>query len=382
MPRILVVDDDPEFLALCRAVDGESEFSFAFAQNDEVALALMAGASIPGEPPLDIVAVTIDSPAISGMGLFKKLQGIKLRVPRIAITGLAEMTRVRHAIRDGAADFLVKPVSTDDLVTTLAKVFEDCEARRKAWRNEAQLSAIRREIDVAGDLQRRIIPKDFPQHDDFAIAACIHPAKHMSGDFYDVIDLEDDRLGVIVADVAGKGIPAAFYMAVARTILRTTAATGEAPSLVLEKANRILCHHDIPDMFVSVFYGILDTKSWRFTYGNAGHLPPYFIDADGGVTALEGGEGVVLGVIDGPAYEQDSIILAPGDGLFLYTDGVTEAFDIHRNQFSDDRLIAWLSEHRHLTAEAMARDVFAHIGSFTGGAEQSDDITSLVIKRR
>lgn len=380
MPKTLIVDDDSDFVALCRnlaGVPGGDRHAFVFAGDDERALSLMTD-----EPGLDMAMVTLDSHRISGMSLFRKLTGSRLRVPRIAITGKLDVGLIRQAIREGAADFLTKPLTAEDLIATLDKVFEDCEARRLAWRNEAQLSAIRREIDIAGDLQKRILPADVPSRDGLDISARVHPAKQMSGDFYDFFELGPHRLGLVVADVSGKGIPAAFYMAVARTLIRATAMLGGEPATCLDHVNTMLCRHEIPNMFVSAFYGVLDTESWRLDYANAGHLPPYHIRAaSGDVVGLVGGDGVVLGVTEEVPFEQAAIRLDPGDALFFYTDGLTEAFDVHRNQFSDERLIGYLADNRDRSAQALAQDVFAFVNTFTDGAEQSDDITSLVIKR-
>jgi sigma-B regulation protein RsbU (phosphoserine phosphatase) len=330
---------------------------------------------------LDLALVTLDSQKISGMSLFRKLTGTRLRVPRIAITAKPDIGLIRQAIKEGAADFLTKPLSGEDLRGTLDKVYADCEARRDAWRNEAQLSAIRREIDIAGDLQKRIIPTEFPSRIGLDIAARIDSARQMSGDFYDFFELREGRMGLVVADVSGKGIPAAFYMAVARTLIRATAMSGISPAQCLSQVNVMLCRHNIPSMFVSAFYGVLDTKTWQLDYANAGHLPPYHIHADGKVDPLEGGEGVVLGVTEELPYEQASIEMGPGDALFFYTDGLVEAFDVNRNQFSDERLIAYLTDNRDRSAHAIAHDVFAFVNTFAGEAEQSDDITSVVIKR-
>ena len=380
MPKTLVIDDDPAFVDLCRdglaALEGAEAHRFVFAADDAEALALMQS-----EPDLDLAAVSLDSPRISGMQVFKALTATRLRVPRIAITGSLDMTKVRRAIRDGAVDFLIKPVAAEELLETLDKVYADCEARRQAWRTEAQLSAIRREINIAGELQKRIIPDQFPRHAGIDIAAHIAPAKGMSGDFYDVFEIAPGRIGIVVADVAGKGIPAAFYMAVARTLLRATAMRGDAPAAVLAQVNRLLCRHDFPGMFASVFYGVLDTASWELVFANAGHLPPYWIHADGPVEPLAACDGVVLGVVEGLPYEQGAIRLGPGDALFFYTDGLTEAFDVARNQLTEERLVAWLSANRDHTAHALAHEVFALVKDFTQGAEQSDDITSLAIKR-
>jgi sigma-B regulation protein RsbU (phosphoserine phosphatase) len=373
MPRTLVIDDDPHLQAL---VAGCVE-DYCFAHSDDEALDILNR-----ETDIDIAVVAIDGQNIGGMGLFRRLKGERLRIPRIALTTGSDLKAIRHAMNEGAVDFLTKPVSLDDLNATIEKVFMDCEARRKAWRTESELAAIRREIDVAGDLQKRILPSNFPISDDFDVFARTTPAKEIGGDFYDFFELGDDKLALIVADVSGKGVPAAFFMAVARTLIRATAVTQPEPGACLEQVNRLLYQHNIPGMFVSVFYGILDTNNWVMSYANGGHLPPYLIPGDGGdIFALSGGDGVVLGVQDEIPYEQDSVSIDPGSALFFYTDGVTEAFDINRNQFSDQRLIDYLLENRSLSAHALSDNVFAFINMFTGEAPQSDDITSLVIKR-
>lgn len=375
MPRTLVIDDDHHLQAVI-AANGSDDFEFAF--SDREALDILGN-----NPDIDIALVSIDSENIGGMGLFRQLKGErKLRIPRIALTGGNDLGVIRNAMKDGAVDFLTKPVSPDDLKATIDKVFMDCEARRKAWRNESELAAIRREIDVAGNLQQRILPSDFPKRDDLDVFARTTPAKEIGGDFYDFFELGTDKLGLIVADVSGKGVPAAFFMAVARTLIRAVAFTLHEPGPCLQQVNRLLFQHNIPGMFVSVFYGILNTKSWEMEYANGGHLPPYLIPGNGDdVMPLKGGDGVVLGVQDEIPYEQDSVVIDPGGALFFYTDGVTEAFDGDRNQFSDERLIKYLLENRSLSAHALTENAFAFINMFTGDAPQSDDITSLVIKR-
>ncbi|MBT4932322.1 MAG: SpoIIE family protein phosphatase [Rhodospirillaceae bacterium] len=374
MPRTLVIDDDPQLQVLIGA--GVSD-EYCFAHSDDEALEVLSR-----DQDIDIAVVAIDGDNIGGMGLFRRLKGERLRIPRIALTTGSDLGVIRRAMNEGAVDFLTKPVSMDDLQATIDKVYMDCEARRKAWRTESELAAIRREIDVAGDLQQRILPSDFPTRDDFDVFARTTPAQDIGGDFYDFFELGQDKLALIVADVSGKGVPAAFFMAVARTLIRATAATQPEPGACLQQVNKLLYQHNIPGMFVSVFYGILDTKNWTMSYANGGHLPPYLIPGDGGdIVPLSGGDGVVLGVQDEIPYEQETISIDPGAAIFFYTDGVTEAFDINRNQFSDQRLIDYLLENRSLSAHAISDNVFAFINMFTGDAPQSDDITSLVIKR-
>jgi len=379
MPKTLIIDDDAEFEMHIRAhfdIEENSNNTFVFARNQSQALDLMAKLD-----DIDIAAVTIDSDEIGGLGIFHQLKGKRLRVPRIALTKSRDLAAIRTAMNQGAVDFLTKPVAIDDLLATLNKVHADCEVRRKAWRNEAQLAAIQREMDLAGRIQKRILPDQFPASADLQVFAQTTPAREMGGDFYDFFDLDDGNIAVVVADVSGKGVPAAFYMAVVRTLFRTAAPIAQSPAACLTDVNRLLIEHNIPSMFVTAFYGVLNPDTWDFTFANGGHIPPYLVRTNGDVKRVGSGGGVVLGFEHGVPYEEDLLSLEQGDTLFIYTDGLTEAFDENRNQFSEERLIDCLLENRSLSAHALTDNVFAFVGLHTDGAPQSDDITSFVIKR-
>jgi len=382
MPITLVVDNDPTFEEICSSCIGRStdmgEHKFIFAHSDQEALDFLQT-----KPELDLAIVSVDGGPISGMNLFRKLTGYRLRVPRVALTAGGDLAVIRQAMNNGAADFLTKPVHADDLLVTVDKVFQDCQSRREAWSNEAQLSAIKRELDIAEDIQRQILPTVFPARERLDISAHLTPAKRMSGDFYDTFDLPDGKIGLAVADVSGKGIPAAFFMAVARTLLRATAMTSLTPGACLSAVNDMLCQHQITSMFVSVFYCTLDPETWEVVYSNGGHLPPYLVRGGDAkeVIALEGGEGIVLGVQEDMPFDESTCQLKHGDSLFFYTDGVTEAFDVDRNQFSEERLIEYLLDNRSLSAHAISENLFAFVDDFRKGAEQNDDFTSLIIKR-
>lgn len=376
MPKTLIIDDDPEFEAHIRAHFALGDNHFVFAHSKTEALAIMEQSD-----DIDIAAVTIDDPAIGGMGIFRELKDKRLRVPRIALTGTRDLPAIRAAMNEGAVDFLTKPVSMADFEATLRKVFGDCEERRKAWRTEAQLAAVKREMDLAGTIQKRILPDLFPSTSSLEMFALTEPAREMGGDFYDFFDLADGRVALVVADVAGKGVPAAFYMAVVRTLFRAAAPQASSPAKCMEEVNRILVSHNIPGMFVTVFYAVLDPKTWTLEFSNAGHMPPLLVGREGTVQSIESGGGVVLGFDHGIDYEQDSLTLGQGEALFIYTDGLTEAFDADRQPFSEERLIDYLLENRSLSAHALATNVFAFVGAHAGETPQSDDITSLVIRR-
>jgi len=378
MPITLIVDDDPEFASLCEETLGPTgEHEFIIATDDASAIEILKKMD-----DLDVAIVAIDKDNVSGLDLFKKLTGRRVRVPRIALTGSADLPLIRRAMNDGAADFLTRPVAAEDLERTIRKVYEDTERRRKAWRTEAQLSAIRREVDIAGDIQKRILPTIFPERPGLEVAAILESAKDMSGDFYDVFEIGDGRIGYVIADVVGKGIPAAFFMAVARTLLQATATAGTPPAECLSQVNDLICRHEITSMFVSVFYGVLNPRTWELTYANGGHLPPVKIGGKiGGTALIDGGEGVVLGVQSGLLYEQETLQIDPGDTLFLYTDGLTEAFNQTRDQFGEQRLQDCLSINQGKPTEKLCRSVLDHIKDFTGGSEAADDMTCLAIHR-
>lgn len=385
MPKTLIIDDDPAFENCIRdhfgggkgnPTDGDVN-NFIFAHNSAEALTIMSEQT----DEIDIVAVTIDSDDIGGLGIFQRLTDTNLRVPRIALTSSRDLSAIRTAMNQGAVDFLTKPVEISDLLATLKKVYADCEDRRGAWKAESQLAAIRREMDLAGSIQKRILPQTFPNSGNMDVYAQTAPAQEMGGDFYDFFDMPGGKTALVVADVSGKGVPAAFYMAVVRTLFRAAAPMSKGPADCLNEVNRMLVSHDIPGMFVTVFYGILDGQSGALHYANAGHLPPYLVSSDGTIITVDSGGGVVLGFDHGVPYTEDQLVLNKGDGLFIYTDGLTEAFDKNRNQFSEQRLIDCLLENRHLSAQDLTTNVFAFVDEHTGDAPQSDDVTSLSIRR-
>ncbi len=386
MARTLIIDDDPTTEPVIRehlertdtAQSGPTDVTVVGSDTEAIAL-LNEGADF------DIALVAIDSDAISGMSVFLKITERRLRIPRIALTGDGDLRAIRKAMNEGATDFLIKPFSADDLAVTIDRVLDDVNRRRRNWQERSDFSALKREVDIAADIQKRILPQEFPSPPGYGIAAANTAAKVMGGDFYDVFLLDPDDswgpVGVVMADVSGKGIPAAFYMAVARTLLRSVAMTGAEPVTVMTQVNELLCDHHIPGMFVSTLYGVLNAQNNTFTFTNAGHQPPYHGGNGAALITHEGGEGTVLGVMSGMDFGQETIKLAEGDFLYMYTDGVTEAFNDAREQFSEERLEGCLIANDGLNASGLVEAVEAAVAAHAAGAQQSDDITGLVVKR-
>jgi phosphoserine phosphatase RsbU/P len=381
VPRTLVVDDDPLTEPLFRKhlsrLRAQRQDQFIFACSDEDALEILeAGAEF------DIALVAIDRERVSGMGLFQKLKNRSLRVPRIALTSGEDLSVIRKAMNSGAADFLTKPFSFKDFTITINRVIRVVERRRRNWRERAEFSALRREVDIAGDIQQKILPQSYPERPGLDVYGSMKPAKMMGGDFFDVFEVDANRVGFVMADVSGKGVPAAFFMAVARTLLRSIAMGGAGPAECLAYVNRLLCGYHIPGMFVSVVYGTLNPSTGDICYANGGHQPPYVGNKSGDrLRLLEGGGGTVLGILDDMEYTEDTAMLAKGEFLYLYTDGVTEAFNLDREQFSEERVEESLSRHGGQDAKSLIEAVVRDVEAFSAPAEQHDDMTSLVVRR-
>jgi sigma-B regulation protein RsbU (phosphoserine phosphatase) len=238
------------------------------------------------------------------------------------------------------------------------------------------------ELRIASDIQRSILPRTFPpfpDRDEFDLFAETIPAREMGGDFYDFFLLDQDRLGLVIADVSGKGVPAAIFMAVSRTMLKATATQTASPGECLRRVNHLLCPDNDSAMFVTVFYGILNTRTGDVEYANAGHNMPYALTGEG-VVLLESGGGMALGVMEESDYPVKRIRLRPGEGLFLYTDGVTEAMDQQGRLFSNQRLEALLRGARQTTPTALIHDTVSAVRSFAAGEPQADDITLLAVR--
>jgi serine phosphatase RsbU (regulator of sigma subunit) len=237
------------------------------------------------------------------------------------------------------------------------------------------------ELTVAAEIQASLLPAQLPQVDGWQLAAALRPARQTSGDFYDVLELPDGRLGLVIADVTDKGTGAALFMALSRTLIRTYAFEyPEQPSKALHAANKRILSDSRSSMFVTVFYGVLDTASGALTYCNAGHNPPYLLSDRAEPQPLRN-TGIPLGITRDTTWSAETVMLAPGDVLALYTDGVTEARNASDELFEVSRLLDAAQSARRRTAQAIQDAILAAVDRFVGAAPQSDDLTMLVVAR-
>jgi sigma-B regulation protein RsbU (phosphoserine phosphatase) len=275
---------------------------------------------------------------------------------------------------------------------------------------------LEQELDLAREIQASFLPSCCPFVPGYQIEAYYRAARQVGGDFYDFIELppppgsappstppvrrteivfrggrlaapepqplsESQRLGVVIADVTDKGVPAALFMALSRTLLRATAIDGRAPAEVLQRANRLILADSRSGLFVTCFYAILETEAGLVTFANGGHNYPLHYATKRGEARPLRAQGIVLGIIPQPQFEQQQIQLDLGDVLLLYTDGVTEMMNPQRELFGDDRLAAVLRQNHHRSPQEIINAVLAALNGFAMGQSQSDDITMVVIKR-
>jgi sigma-B regulation protein RsbU (phosphoserine phosphatase) len=236
------------------------------------------------------------------------------------------------------------------------------------------------ELNVGRDIQMSMLPLKFPAFPDrheFDIYALLQPAREVGGDFYDFFFINDRELCLIVGDVSGKGVPAALFMAVTKTMLRARAIDDPSPASVVTQVNNELSADNPASMFVTLFMAIVDVRSGEIRFTNAGHNPPYILRKTAKFDCLDQRLGPVIGAVEGVAFKESQCQLGEGDSVFIFTDGVTEAMDVSGQLYSEDRLEKFLEQVNGSSADQLTQDTLAAVEDFAAGAEQADDITIL-----
>lgn len=246
----------------------------------------------------------------------------------------------------------------------------------------AEKERINAELDLASNIQAHMLPcifPAFPDHEEFDIYATMTPAKEVGGDFYDFFMLDETHVAAVMADVSGKGVPAALFMVITKTLIKNHAQSGLSPADVFTTVNRMLCEGNDAGLFVTAWLGVLDTKSGKLVYVNAGHNPPLLRQNGGGFEYIKSRPGFVLAGMDTIKYRQNELIMNEGDRLFLYTDGITEATSARKELYGEERLQRYLNSHCDASSEEILPDLKKDIDSFVGEAPQFDDMTMLML---
>jgi len=380
--KILFVDDEPDFERLIslrlRKKIKVGEYNLSFAGDGIEALNCL---DQDGE--ISIILTDINMPRMDGLNLLKKALKLDRELIIIMVSAYGDMKNIRTAMNRGAYDFITKPIDFEDLEITIAKALKEYESRALAARTKEQLSMLQLQLDAAYELQQSILPKNFDllsTYSDYEIYAEMIPARDVGGDFYDFFMIDENKLGLIVGDVSGKGMPAALFMAMSRSLLKATALQGGSADGCLSRVNYMLNQDNPKCMFVTVFYGVLDVRTSEFEYCCGGHNMPYLLHGNGQSEMLEKTEGTALGFDEDHPFSNKKITIAPGQSLVMYTDGVTEAMDDEGQEFSSQRLVQFLQDSAGDASKTITKGIIQKVGAYTNNESQSDDITVMVIR--
>ena len=381
-PTVLAVDDTPENLDIIKGVLAD-EYQLKLAVNGKIALKIAAAQSP------DLVLLDIMMPEIDGYEVCRRLKAdpATSNIPVIFVTAKGETADEAEGFALGAADYILKPVNPLLLrarVKTHLALKQNMDALQAAYEViNRQKERMQEELDVGRGIQMSMVPERFPafpDRDEFDIHGLLQPAREIGGDFYDFFFVEWDKLCVCVGDVSGKGVPAALFMALTKTMIKSTAQEDQSPASIMTRVNDEISQDNPSCMFITLFLGILDLASGEFCYTNAGHPYPYLKRADGQLETLQRVHGPVVGAMDGIAYGEDRVQLARDDRLLMFSDGITEAMDPVDQLYGEQRVIEHLKATPDGDCATLAKTTLEAVERFAGEAEQADDITVLALK--
>lgn len=384
--KILSVDDELDLELLLtqyfRRKIRKGEYEFFFAHNGLEALTILLR-----EKDINIILSDINMPEMDGLTLLTKINEMHNPAMKcIMVSAYGDMGNIRSAMNNGAFDFATKPIDLDDLSVTIEKAIEQIDYIKKAQAEHSQLESLKTDLAVAREIQQAILPRIFPpfpeNEKELDLAALMTPAKDVGGDFYDFFRIDKNRIGLVIADVSGKGIPAAIFMAVSRTLIRTVGLQDYTPGKCLTKSNDLLSTESVDSMFVTVFYAIYHIDTGVLEYCNGGHNSPYILHTNGEIEMLPVSKNPIVGAIEGIEYTGDTTTLAVGDTLVLYTDGVNEATNVDFQEYGDQKMTETLKLLNGKTCKEIIDGQLESVRAFAGEAEQSDDITIMAMKRK
>ena len=369
-PRILVADDQPDLIDALRLLLKREGIHVDAAGSPDAALSALAASTF------DLLLMDLNytgdtTSGREGIDLLSRVQALDRDLPIVVMTGWGSVDIAVETMRRGVRNFVQKPWDNAQLVDILRTEVETGRARRR------QVALERRDLDEARRIQRKLLPAAMPTLDGWELAVSWQPASGVGGDCFDAIPFGSSRLGLSIADVVGKGIPAALLMSNLQASVRAFATNTTEPAELCQQVNRILCGHIAEGRFISFFYCIVDSDDATLTFANAGHYPPILIRADGCVERLATG-GPVLGVFPEGTYEQGRVALRSGDRIVLYTDGITDVCNAADEDFGDSRLVELAVANRTCSAPALQARLANTVDAFSDGRFQ-DDATLIVM---
>jgi len=323
---------------------------------------------------------------ILNLVLFFAIMGVCLYFARKTAKRISspiqQLTRDALQIGKGDLEYIIQ-LTTGDEIETLAHTINKMVADIKYITGEKERIGV--ELEVARQIQASMLPcifPPFPERTEFDLYGYMCPAKEVGGDFFDFYLLDEYKLAVVIADVSGKGVPAALFMVIAKTLIKNTAQYGWSPSVIFKTVNNMLYENNEASMFVTAFFGILDLQTSVFTYVNAGHNPPFILHNHTTLERLSVERDLVLGAVNNTPYTQKEIAVKQGDMLFFYTDGITEAVSKDNVMFTENGLHDIILRHQSSNLKDVVTNLVQEIEAFAEGVEQADDITLLVLRMR
>ena len=376
--KILVVDDEEDLELLMRQrfrrQVRRGEYELHFAHNGREALQVLAET-----PDIRLVLSDINMPVMDGLALLNQLQEIEADVTAVVVSAYGDMSNIRTAMNRGAFDFVTKPIDFNDLQLTVDKTLRHIQVLRDALASRDRLVALEQELVVASQVQTSVLPAALPVTEHFDVHADMTPAREIGGDFYDFFSLDEYRMGLVIADVSDKGIPAALFTMVSRALLKAAARNHESPAACLYEVNQLVSQDNDACMFVTLFYAVLDLRDGRLRYCNGGHNPPRLI-CRGEAREVPATDDIALGVFMEHEFHDNEIVLRVGDALFLYTDGITEACNAAGEEFGEPRLDELLVRTADADMPGLVDAVVGAVEKFAGGVAQFDDMTCLALR--
>ncbi len=368
--KVLVADDQPDILEALRWLLAGEGYDAQFVDSTDAVLDRLSVGSF------DLLLMDLNysrdtTSGREGLALIPRVRAQDPALPIVVMTGWGSVDTAVEAMRLGAKSFVQKPWDDDALREIVGREIDDGRAARRQDRKQ------HREREEARLIQRALLPSTMPQTDGIRIAASWQPADGVGGDCFDVIT-SGSLVGMAIADVAGKGLPAALLMSNLQAAVRAFSQGGAAPAVLCGNVNRLLCRHMVSGRFVTFCFAWIDAARGMLTYANAGHNPPLLLRSDGSLERLAEG-GIVMGVFPDAAFKQAELQLSAGDRLFFYTDGITEAPNATGDEFGEDRLVDAGRSSAERSAEAIKDHVLQDLSAFTGGAF-ADDATLIVVE--
>jgi sigma-B regulation protein RsbU (phosphoserine phosphatase) len=379
---VLAVDDTPENLDVVKGILAP-KYIVKVALNGPTALKI-----VEKQPP-DLILLDIMMHGMDGYEVCRRLKADPETsdIPIIFLTAMDQTTDEAFGFDLGAADYITKPVNPPILearVKTLLALKRSMDELHKAYSIiKSQRDRMEEELNIGHNIQMSMVPLQFPafpDRDEFDVYALLKPAREVGGDFYDFFLINHDELCLVVGDVSGKGVPAALFMAVTRTMIKTCATDNNSPASIIARVNEALSVDNPECMFVTLFLGICNVNSGEFVYTNAGHNRPFIKRADGRIECIDQLHGPIAGAVGSISYKQDKLSLRKGDLIFMFTDGVSEAMDSGSNLYGDQRIVGYLEGLDGNDTRIAVDGIAASLEKFAGEARQSDDITVLAMR--